>query len=104
MTHSIQSLILSFFHTYLRDQAGCSPHTIQSYCECIRLLIQFCCRQQNITADELELETISDKVVLAFLDSLEQQRGNSPRTRNQRLAAIKSFYRYTGGQNHDAYR
>jgi len=94
MTHTIQALILSFFHTYLRDQAGCSPHTIQSYCECIRLLIQFCCREQDITADELDMETISDTVVLAFLDSLEQQRGNSPRTRNQRLAAIKSFYRY----------
>jgi site-specific recombinase XerD len=94
MTHTIQALILSFFHTYLRDQVGCSPNTIQSYCECIRLLVQFCSREQRITADELDMETINDGLVLAFLDSLEQQRGNSPRTRNQRLAAIRSFYRY----------
>ena len=37
--HTVRTLIVSFFHTYLRDQAGCSPNTIQSYCECIRLLI-----------------------------------------------------------------
>jgi len=94
MTHTIQSLIVSFFHNYLRDQAGCSPNTIQSYCDCIRLLIQFCCDQQKVTADELDMEMIDDKTVLAFLDNLEKDRGNLPRTRNQRLAAIKSFYRY----------
>jgi integrase/recombinase XerD len=94
MTHTIQSLIVSFFHNYLRDQSGCSPNTIQSYCECIRLLIQFCCNQQQVSADALDMETINDETVLAFLDSLEKERGNLPRTRNQRLAAIKSFYRY----------
>jgi site-specific recombinase XerD len=40
------------------------------------------------------METIDDETVLAFLESLEKERGNLPRTRNQRLAAIKSFYRY----------
>jgi len=94
MTHTIQSLIVSFFHNYLQDQAGCSPYTIQSYCDCIRLLIQYCCRQQQITADEFDMAAVDDKTILAFLDSLEKDRGNLPRTRNQRLAAIKSFYRY----------
>lgn len=94
MTHTIQSLIVSFFHTYLRDQSDCSPNTIQSYCECVRLLIQFCCREQQINADAFDMETIDQKTVLAFLDSLEKERGNLPRTRNQRLGAIKSFYRY----------
>lgn len=94
MTHTIQSLIVSFFHTYLRDQTGSSPNTIESYCESIRLLIQFCCAQQRINADAFDMETIDDKTVLAFLDSLENERGNLPRTRNQRLAALKSFYRY----------
>ena len=94
MTHTIQSLIVSFFHNYLRDQVGCSPYTIQSYCECIRLLIQYCCRQQQVTADQFNIETISDNMILAFLDSLQKDRGNLPQTRNHRLAAIKSFYRY----------
>lgn len=94
MTHTIQSLIVSFFHNYLRDQAGCSPNTIQSYCECIRLLIQFCCEQLNVSADELDMETITAELVLAFLDNREKDHGNLPRTRNQRLAAIKTFYRY----------
>jgi len=94
MTHTIQSLIVAFFHNYLRDQVGCSPNTIQSYCECIRLLIQYSCQEQQITADQFDMETVNDRIVLAFLDSLQEDRGNMPRTRNQRLAAIKSFYRY----------
>jgi len=94
MTHTIQSLIVSFFHSYLRDQSDCSANTIQSYCECIRLLIQFCCKRQQVSADAFDMESIDDKTVLAFLESLEKERGNLPQTRNQRLAAIKSFYRY----------
>jgi len=94
MTHTIQSLIVSFFHNYLRDQAGCSPNTIQSYCECIRLLIQFCCEQLKVNADKLDMEAITAEMILAFLDSREKDHGNLPRTRNQRLAAIKTFYRY----------
>jgi len=94
MTHTIQSLIVSFFHNYLRDQSDCSANTIQSYCECIRMLIQFCCGRDQVNADELDMESIDDNTILAFLDSLEKERGNLPQTRNQRLAAIKSFYRY----------
>ena len=77
MTHTIQALILSFFHTYLRDQAGCSPNTIQSYCECIRLLIQFCCREQDITADELDMETISDTVCWPSLTAWSRYAGTA---------------------------
>ena len=94
MTHTIQSLIVSFFLNYLRDQSDCSANTMQSYCECIRMLIQFCCEREQVNADELNMESIDDKAILAFLDSLEKERGNLPQTRNQRLAAIKSFYRY----------
>jgi len=94
MTNTIQSLIVSFFCTYLRDQAGSSPKTIQSYSECIRLLVQFCCKELNISSDELDMESITSELVLSFLDSREKHHGNLPRTRNQRLAAIKSFYRY----------
>jgi len=94
MTHTIQSLIVSFFHSYLRDQSDCSANTIQSYCECIRILIQFCCKREQLDADKLDMESIDDKTILAFLESLENERGNLPQTRNQRLAAIKSFYRY----------
>jgi len=94
MTHTIQSLIVSFFHNYLRDQSGCSTNTISSYCECIRLLIQFCCNLQNINADSLDMETINSDMILSFLASREKDHGNLPQTRNQRLAAIKTFYRY----------
>jgi site-specific recombinase XerD len=58
------------------------------------MLIQFCCEQEKLNADELNMESIDDKTILAFLDNLEKNRGNLPRTRNQRLAAIISFYRY----------
>jgi len=92
------SLILSFFSSYLANQRGNSPETIASYSDCIRLLINYCCNHLSITVDKLALDMISDTLILDFLDYLEKKRNNSPKTRNQRLAAIKTFFRFAARQ------
>jgi len=92
------SLILSFFSSYLANQRGNSPETIASYSDCIRLLINYCCNHLSITVDKLALDMITDSLILDFLDYLEKERNNTPKTRNQRLAAIKTFFRFAARQ------
>jgi site-specific recombinase XerD len=92
------SLIISFFSSYLANQKGSSPETIASYSDCIRLLINYSCKQLALTIDKLTIDMISDQVILDFLDYLEQERNNAPKTRNQRLSAIKTFFRFAANQ------
>lgn len=93
------SLILSFFSSYLANQRGLSPETIASYSDCIRLLIDYTCNKLDTTVDKLALEAISEALILDFLDYLQKERNNSPKTRNQRLAAIKTFFRFAARQD-----
>jgi len=95
---TLGSLIISFFSSYLANQKGCSPETIASYSDCIRLLINYSCKHLNMTIDKLAIDMISDQVILDFLDHLERKRDNTPRTRNQRLCAIKTFFRFAASQ------
>ena len=71
-----------------------SPHTIRSYRDTIRLLVGFAAQRAGTAASRLTFNDLDAKTVGAFLDHLEHERGCSPRTRNARLAAIRSFYRY----------
>lgn len=92
------TLITSFFSSYLANQKGCSRETITSYSDCIRLLIKYSCEHLELTIDKLAINMITEELILDFLDYLEQERNNTPKTRNQRLAAIKTFFRFTAGQ------
>ncbi len=94
MKTTLGHLIVSFFRSHLANHRGCSPNTIASYSDCIRLLLHYVCEQRQLPIDELSLEEITDERILGFLDHLEQVRGNSAVSRNQRLGAIKSFYRF----------
>lgn len=94
LKHSLGELIISFFRNYLAAQKGCSENTISSYSDCIRLLLQYCGECLNKTIDQLSMEEISDKIILEFLDHLERVRHNKPQSRNTRLAAIRSFFRF----------
>lgn len=88
------TLIVSFFRNYLGHQKGYSPNTIASYSDCVRLLLNYSCERLAVSFDRLDLEMITDTLILDFLDHLEQDRGNAPATRNQRLGAIKTFFRF----------
>jgi integrase/recombinase XerD len=86
-----------FFTNYLPKVRGSSPHTILSYRDSLKLFLLFVADQNNISASELGLEDMEVDETLAFLDHLEEKRHNQPGTRNSRLAAVHSFFRYVAG-------
>lgn len=88
------ALLESFFTERLMRQRKASPHTIASYRDTFRLLVAFAERQLHKLPCELAIEDLDTPFLGAFLDYLERQRHNSVRSRNARLAAIHSFFRY----------
>lgn len=91
---SITPLIESFLRERLPVENNASSNTCETYSYAFQLLFQFASKQLDVPPSELNLEQIDAQLVLAFLEFLETERGNSPSTRNNRLAAIKSFMRY----------
>lgn len=83
--------IHQFFDHYLPHIKGMSYLTIQSYRDAFRLFLPFAAQYYAIKVKSLRLEHITWELIINFLDELQQQRKNIPKTRNQRLAAIKSF-------------
>lgn len=91
---TFRGLLESFFTDRLVRQRRASPHTIASYRDTFRLLLGFAERRLKKAPSALEFEDLDSPFIGAFLDHLEKDRGNSPRSRNVRLAAIHSFFRY----------
>jgi integrase/recombinase XerD len=75
-------------------EKGASPHTIASYRDAIRLLLTYASHELGVEASKLDLDQLDAPLIGAFLDHLETERGCGARTRNTRLAAIRTFYRY----------
>ena len=92
--HTLGLLIVGFFEEYLGTLRDISPHTVASYSYCIKLLLDFCTQRFEKTHDALAIEDIDEEIILAFLDYLETVRGNLPQTRNNRLFAIHTFFRF----------
>jgi site-specific recombinase XerD len=88
------ALLQDFFLQRLVAQRSASAHTVASYRDAFELLLRFAEQRTRRTASSLKLSDLDAPLILDFLDHLEQERGNSPRTRNARLAAIRSFMRY----------
>jgi len=86
--------LTAFLRDYLPRQRGASRHTVESYAICYRLLVVFAAERHGVRPCQLAVEQLDIQTILDFLDHLETQRGNAVRTRNARLAAIKSFFRY----------
>jgi integrase/recombinase XerD len=85
----------AFFTDRLMAQKGASPKTIATYRDAFRLLLGFVHAQTGKQPFELDFADLDAALIAKFLNHLEQVRGNSPRTRNNRLAAIHSFYMYS---------
>jgi len=81
----------SFFTQRLLSERHASPHTVAAYRDTMRLLLAFTAKQTGIEPSQLELENLDAPLIGAFLDHLEHERGCSARTRNARLAAIRSL-------------
>ena len=82
-----------YFTVYLPNTRGCTPSTIDSYRYAFILFLSFM-HDKKTPADEIEVSDLTYKLVLEFLAWLQEKRGNSIATRNQRQAAINSFIRY----------
>jgi len=87
----LSTCIRMFFNQYLTHIRGLSPHTVKAYRDTFKLLLPFAAEYQEIKIESLRLEHISADLILNFLTQLEKNRNNRPVTRNNRLAAIKSF-------------
>ena len=91
-----------FFVDYLAQQKRLSPQTIASCRDTFRLWLTFLRDQTGIEPTALRVADLDAPAVLRFLDYLEQQRGNSVRSRNIRLSAIRSFFRLVALRDPDS--
>ena len=87
----------SFFMDYLPRQRALSPLTLQSYRDSLKLLLRFAAGEKG-DPGQLGVEELGVPMITAFLQSLETTRQNQASTRNVRLSAIHSFFRYLGAQ------
>lgn len=95
---TLANLLTAFFVRYLASERGVSPHTTASYRDSLKLLLKFAAAQSGCSVDQLSIENLTAPTVLDFLADLETNRGNTTRTRNARLAAIQTFFRYVAGR------
>jgi integrase/recombinase XerD len=94
----VASLLEAFFTQRLQQQRNASPNTIAAYRDTFRLLLAFAQQRLRKAPSDLLLAQLDAALVVAFLQHLEKDRGNSARTRNARLAAIHSFFRFVALQ------
>jgi len=97
-THLIAEYLKSFLLHFLPLEKGVSENTVLSYRDTIKLMLCFAEKHLRRSIDKLTVEDLDMKLVLAFLDHLEQERGCSANTRNQRLAALRTLYKYIARQ------
>jgi integrase/recombinase XerD len=84
-------LIHHFFDQYLPHIRGVSPQTVQGYRDAFRIFLPFAASFHKIKVNSLQVEHITRELIVEFLEDLERERKNHVKTRNQRLAALKSF-------------
>lgn len=93
------AVVRDFFCDRLLNQQNVSPHTVASYRDAFRLLLNYLQRRHRTPPSRLSLNHFDAPTVLAFLDDLETERGNSVRTRNARLIAIRAFISYASSRD-----
>lgn len=94
-------VLQGFFTHRLIGQRNASTHTVAAYRDTFRLLLGYASRNLGQPASQLRLDDLGVTEIAAFLDHLEIERGNSTATRNARLAAIHSLFRYAALQHPD---
>ena len=91
---SLAALLERFFTQRLMQQRQASPHTVSSYRDTFRQFLKFVQQRLHKSPSRLNFEDIDAPLIVAFLDGLEKHRGLSVRSRNLRLTALHSFFRY----------
>ena len=95
---SLAPILEAFFTERLQQQRQASPHTIAAYRDTFRLLLGFAKRHLGKAPSDLLLADVDASLVGSFLEHLEKERGNGARTRNARLAAVRSFFRFAAAR------
>lgn len=90
----LPALMQGFFTDRLIRQRQASGHTVAAYRDTFRLMLAFAAETRGQAPSDLSLEDLDAPFIGEFLDHLQKHRDNSARTRNARLAAIRSFYSY----------
>ena len=103
MSPTFDILIQDFFCRRLIQQQGVSPRTVEAYRDTFRLLLAYLPQRLRKPVPAIALVDLDAPVVLAFLDHLENERGNGPRTRNARLTALRSFVQYAASRDPTAW-
>ena len=93
-TINLSALVQKFFTDRLYTQMEASPHTIASYRDMFRLLLRFTCEKTGKTPTKLNVDDLDVEMIAGFLADIENVRKNKARSRNTRLAAIRSFFRF----------
>jgi site-specific recombinase XerD len=97
-TPPLAHFVQGFFQEYLAAQRGLSPNTILSYRDALKLFLRFTSQRVKKPADKLVLQDFDEKSAADFLDDLEANRGNCTAARNNRIAALRAFFRYVASQ------
>ena len=97
-TQALGPILLSYFEDHLKVRQGLRPSSIRSYRDTLRMFLQYATVDAHRKVSRLSLQDMTSERVLQFLKSIEKDRGNNISTRNQRLAALRSFFDYLGGR------
>lgn len=99
---SFAALVQAFFAEHLQQQRAMSPRTVAAYRDAFVLFLDFAKSRLRRQPTAIRLSEITSTLILAFLDHLEHDRGNSVRSRNARLAALRAFLKFAGRRDLDA--
>mgnify|MGYP001627864434 CR=1 FL=1 len=86
--------LASFLREHLPRERNASPHTVASYAHAFSLLLRYAAERLDRRPTDLTIKDLDPDLILGFLTHVEQERGNTARSRNARFAAIRSFFRY----------
>ena len=93
-TPSFPALVQAFFVEHLTQQRALSPQTVAAYRDAFMLFLGFAEARLGRSPAQIKLTDITPDLIIAFLDHLERERHNSVRSRNARLAALRSFLKF----------
>jgi len=96
--NAFANLVVAFFEDHLQVQKGLRPASVHSYRDVLKLFLNHLAARQGRAVTRLALSDLTAEAVRDFLQSLEAVRGNHVRTRNHRLAVLRTFFRYLAGQ------
>ena len=91
--------LTAFLSDYLPVQKNVSRNTIKSYRDTFKLLLLFCEKEESLAVEKITMKKLSSDLVVRFLNWLEAERKSSVSTRNLRLTAIHSFFRYAQSES-----